>query len=293
MHHFHPQLLEYFTYCQHIRNFTDQTMKSKRFILQKFAEFIGRSDLRLATNDDIQRWRVAMIEAGVSQRTINCRLAHVMALYKFFLEKGETIVLSLNHIRMAKTEPSKPIIYKHDHIVRVLKHCLNGREVMMISIAYEAGLRLTELTTLRYEDFEGERISVLGKGRKYRDTFVSQETRDNLDLYMADYGIEGGYLFPTRCNRWGEPNKNKPMSVDNARLIMRKVFERAGIKTFYPHSLRHSFATNLLKAGADLSVVQSMLGHTNVSTTGRYLHFLTDEIQTQHKEFMPSVAVGY
>lgn len=287
------QVDSYLAYCQNIRNFTEQTMKSKKFIMRKFCEAVGKSDLRLVTNADVTAWRCAMLEQGISQRTINCRLAHVAALYRYFSEIGESYLLNLGAVRMARTEPSRPTFYDPDIINHVLNSAIDGREVMLISICYEAGLRLSELVNLRYEDFTGQRIDLIGKGRKARYTYVTQETRNNLDLYMADYGLEGGYLFPTRCNRWGRLNTTSHMSIDNARLIMKRVFTRAGIDDFYPHSLRHSMATTMLKNGAELTVIQSLLGHTNIATTGRYLHFLDGEIMDAHTRFMKPQAQYY
>ena len=284
------QLQDYLSYCRHIRNFTEQTMKSKSFILSKFCREIGKSDLRVVTNNDLDLWRLAMLGEGVSQRTINCRLAHVMALYKYMDENGQESLLRRTAIRMAKTEPPRPVFYDLDTINSVLKNCRDGREIILSSVCYEAGLRLTELTTLKVEDFTGQRIDLVGKGRKARFTYVTEETRANIELYLADYGIEGGYLFPTRTNRWSRPSSEEHMSVDNARLIMRKAFERVGIEDFHPHALRHSFATTMLKNGAELTVIQSLLGHTNVATTGRYLHFLDGEIKDKHTQFMKPVS---
>lgn len=287
------QLENYLSYCVNIRNFTSQTMKSKRFILRKFISEIGKADIRMVTNNDIDLWRLAMLAGGVSQRTINCRLAHVMALYRYMTEIGEGALINLGSIRMAKTDPTIPTIYDEEQIHRVLDHCLNGREVMLISICYEAGLRLMELTKLKYEDLTGQRIDLVGKGRKRRHSYMTAETRENLEIYLADYGLETGYLFPTRSNRWGTPDSGRHMSVDNARNIMKKAFERAGFSNFHPHALRHSFATTMLKNGAELSVIQSLLGHTNIATTGRYLHYLDGEIKDAHSRYMKSLAFNY
>lgn len=285
------QLGDYISYCVNIRNFTEQTMKSKKFILSKFCEVMGKSDLRMVTNNDIDAWRLSMLRDGISQRTINCRLAHVMALYKYFSETGVEYLLNRTAIRTARTEPPTPTFYDPEEINQVLNCCHDGREVMLISIAYEAGLRLMELTKLRVEDFTGQRIDLVGKGRKKRFTYVTQETRDNLDLYLADYQIEFGHIFPTRKSRLDTYKPDAPhMSIDNARLIMKKAFQRAGVEGFSPHSLRHSFATTMLKNGAELKVIQSLLGHTNIATTGRYLHYIDGEIKDAHTKYMKPLA---
>lgn len=280
------QINDYLSYCENIRNFTKQTMTSKRYILRWLAQSTDKDDLCDITNNDINIWRMSMVQAGISQRTINTRLAHTIALMRYMSETGATLSLNINMIRMAKTDPTRPLFYDYDTINRVLNSCVDGREVMLISIAFEAGLRLTELISLKYEDFSGQRIDVIGKGRKPRVTYVTQETRDNLDLYMADYGLESGYVFPTRCNRWALPDGKCNMSVDTARAIMKKAFARAGITDFHPHALRHSFATTMLKNGAKLPAVQSLLGHSNIATTGLYLHYLDDELLRSHNKCM-------
>ena len=280
------QLQDYLSYCRHIRNFTDQTVKSKTFILGRFCREIGKSDLRMVTNNDLDLWRLSMCEAGVSQRTINNRLQHVKALYRYLAETGQNTLLNSDSIHMAKTEPPRVVFYDTETINRVLSLCEDGREVMLISICYEAGLRLSELTSLSYEDFDGQRVNITGKGRKYRATYVTADTRMNLDMFMADQGRVGGLLFPTRYRTKAWESSPPAMSADNARIIMKKAFKRAGIKDFYPHTLRHSFATTLLKNGAELSVIQSLLGHSSIAVTGRYLHFVDGEIKDAHEKFM-------
>lgn len=285
------QIEDYLSYCENIRNFTKQTMTSKKYILRWLAQATDKDDVCDITINDINIWRMSMVQSGISQRTINMRLAHTIALMRYMSEIGETLSMNVNMIHMAKTNPTRPLFYDYDTINRVLNNCIDGREVMLISIAFEAGLRLTELISLKYEDFTGQRIDVIGKGRKHRVTYITQETRDNLDLYMADYGLEQGYIFPTRCNRWTRPDGRCNMSVDTARMIMRKAFIRAGVTDFHPHALRHSFATTMLKNGAKLPAVQSLLGHSNIATTGQYLHYLDDELLKSHIKSMRPVDI--
>jgi site-specific recombinase XerD len=261
-------------------------MKSKCYIVNRFAREIGSDDLSDVTNDDIDDWRLGMLQDGVSQRTLNCRMAHVMALYKYLEDMRVPTKVNTRIIHMAKYESKEPLFYSNEEIKNVLRYCKDQREFMLISIAYEAGLRLSELAHIRVEDINDRNIHIVGKGRKPRPTFISRALVFSLEVYMMEYEITEGYIFPGRLNRFSLPTPECALSVDHARNLMRAVFTRAGMAGFHPHALRHSFATTMLLNGADVVVVQKLMGHTNTSTTSRYMHLVSTELQDAHEKFM-------
>ena len=145
---------------------------------------------------------------------------------------------------------------------------------MILSAMYAAGLRISEACALRPEDSDSKRmvIRVRGKGDKERCTLLSQRLLSGLRDYWRKTRPQGGWLFPggTRDGHVGK---------DTARRVFHKAVRAAGItKEVTPHALRHSFATHLIDAGTDVTVVQALLGHASLRATEVYTHTSVEQI---------------
>jgi integrase/recombinase XerD len=165
---------------------------------------------------------------------------------------------------------------------------LGGRDQAMFELLYASGLRVSELVTLRVHEtnFQGNYLTVKGKGAKVRAVPFGQWAREKLISYLnADRprllkGKTSPFLF---VNRSG-----KPLTRQGFWKIIRRYAILAGIdKRVTPHTLRHSFATHLLEGGADLRAVQSMLGHADISTTQIYTHVDGARLKKVHRQFHP------
>jgi site-specific recombinase XerD len=153
-------------------------------------------------------------------------------------------------------------------------------------------LRVSELVKLNVDDinFETGEFSVIGKGRKVRTVYLSDSARSWLQKYLATRADEFKPLFLRYSGKKmddNDPDGNSlrltPRSVQR---LVKKYVTRAGIATdATPHTLRHSFATGLLREGADLRSVQELLGHSNVSTTQIYTHVTNKQLRDVHKKF--------
>jgi integrase len=149
----------------------------------------------------------------------------------------------------------------------------NPTQWLLIKIKFDAGLRISELTNLRLQQISDRRLDYKGKGRKKSHSFMSPATRERLDEYIR-YNKIKDYL-------WENRNTGKPYSVNYIRDLMGEPFQHAGIEGFYPHSLRHSFATDFRRHGASIEEVSKALNHSNVAITETYVHELE-----KHKEKM-------
>ena len=135
-----------------------------------------------------------------------------------------------------------------------------------------ADLEFSELRNLRLMNLNGRMVTFIGKGSKARELYMSEEARSRLDDWIQRNRISDFIWVRT-------PGKNEPMSVEDIRYLMRKPFYQAGFKNFYPHALRHSFATDIQKHGASLMETKEMLGHARIETTERYVHGLEGHLE--------------
>jgi site-specific recombinase XerD len=165
------------------------------------------------------------------------------------------------------------------------------RDRTIMEMLFSTGLRVSELHSLDAEDINFERgeISVLGKGKKLRVVFLSEESLYWLDQYLKNRGFSASTELKN-AKKVDDPlfrNKNGGrLTVRSIERIVKKYASQAGItKHVSPHTLRHSFATDLLMAGADIRSVQSMLGHSSITTTQIYTHVTDQHLKEVHDKF--------
>lgn len=266
----HKQLNEYLDYCANVRQMSRMTMHAKESALRFFMVESRCDDLQELTNKKFDNFIKGEIERGIAARTINMRTAHVIALVKYYREMGMSIPLRIPLIVKLKEQPARRVHYTAEQIKQVLEQC-DDFEWLLIKIAFDTGMRITEITRLSVEQISGRRISFIGKGTKAREVYVSDECRERLQEWLEDHGIHEGRVW---LNAWGYP-----MGADTLRRTMKAAFVRCGHDDFYPHSLRHSFSTDIQKKGADIMVIKEMMGHSNVATTERYLHGFEGQLQ--------------
>lgn len=165
------------------------------------------------------------------------------------------------------------------------------RDRAILEMLFSTGLRVSELAAMNVEDISFERgeASILGKGKKLRVVFLSDQAIYWLDQYLKNRGFlpnEPGALNSSQKEPIFLNNRNERLTVRTIERIVKKYAARAGIsKKVSPHTLRHSFATDLLIGGADIRSVQSMLGHSSITTTQVYTHVTDQHLREIHKRF--------
>ena len=245
---------------------------------------------------------------------------HILALRAFlrYLSMQGMAVISPDEIILAKTGERKINFLSAEEYGRLflaLKDNLRDRSI--IELLFSTGMRVSELISLNIEDinFEQGEISVLGKGKKIRVVFLSKNAIELLAQYLikrtalkivsgSSYQVSGdsekkkpntkhqipntSYVIPDTCKK--QPlflsAKGKRINVRAIERMVQKYAKMAGIsKNVSPHTLRHTFATDLLINGADIRSVQSLLGHSNISTTQVYTHVTDQHLREVHKKF--------
>lgn len=266
------QIDEYLNYCENVRRMSEQTLHGKRWICREFLKTIKIDSLSELSNKHINEWIAEQTARGCSGRTINSRLVNLVAMLRYFQDMGASFPkLKLRLIIKCKEQPPRRVYYTREQIEQVLKYA-DHLEWLLIKLCFDCGLRISELRNLRLMNLNGRMVTFIGKGSKARESYMSEEARSRLDDWIQRNRISDFIWVRT-------PGKNEPMSVKDIRYLMKKPFYQAGFKNFYPHALRHSFATDIQKHGASLMETKEMLGHARIETTERYVHGLEGHLE--------------
>lgn len=266
------QIDEYLNYCENVRRMSEQTLHGKRWICREFLKTIKIDSLSELSNKHINEWIAEQTARGCSGRTINSRLVNLVAMLRYFQDMGISFPkLKLRLIIKCKEQPPRRVYYTREQIEQVLRYA-DHLEWLLIKLCFDCGLRISELRNLRLMNLNGRMVTFIGKGSKARESYMSKEAKIRLDDWIQRNRINDFIWVRT-------PGKNEPMSVEDIRYLMRKPFYQAGFKNFYPHALRHSFATDIQKHGASLMETKEMLGHARIETTERYVHSLEGHLE--------------
>jgi integrase/recombinase XerD len=260
-----------------MRRFSQETQRNYIRDVGRFASFLGRPP-DTATTEDLRRFQVDQREAGVPVPTMN-RI--VPALRFFFTQTLDRPDLARRLVRVS--HPRKlPVVLSLDEVARLLNATTCLKHQAALSVAYGAGLRVAEVSTLKISDIDSERMLLRverGKGGQYRNAMLSGDLLTLLRQWWKAGRQQGvmhrdGWLFPGQ-------HAGKPISTRQLHRIVVKAAHAAGIvKRVGPHTLRHSFATHLLEDGVDIRVIQALLGHAKLENTAFYTKVATRTVRT-------------
>ena len=243
-------------------------MAAKRNVLARFVRETGVGSMAELTNEVMNRWVAYEVGRGASARSVNTYNSVIVAMVRYYRGLGMEVPVNLSLVGKLKEVRTRRRFYTAEEL-RAVEAVADETERLMIRIMFETGMRIAELVRMKCADVDGRRISFVGKGRKAREVYMREDTRRMLEEYVKRWGITG-YMW---CVGDGMMSLNgEPPTVNTVRLRLRRAFERAGLYGFYPHALRHSFATDLQLKGAGIAEIKEMIGHQNIATTERYLH---------------------
>jgi site-specific recombinase XerD len=205
----------------------------------------------------------------------SCNVA-ISGLRFFYIE-----TLGWNQVRLPLPPRRKPAqlpeILSYQELQRLFDHAALPKHRVLLMTTYAAGLRVSEVVRLKVRDVESQRLMIRveqGKGRKDRYTILSPKLLDELRLYWKLYR-PSHYLFPSK-------DPNRAMHIGHAQKIYYLAKQRAGIQRGHGiHTLRHCFGTHLLEAGVDLRTIQTLMGHSSITTTMRYLQVRSQSLTAQ------------
>ena len=247
-----------------VRNLSEGTQHQYVRRVAKFAQHLGKSPEVLGP-EDIRTYQVYLKEQQhVSWSVLNVAVCALRFLYRVTLHKDWAV----EHIPFTRRPRKLPVVLSPTEVSRFLESITNLKHRTILTVAYAAGLRTSEVAHLRVEDIDSQRmvIRVLeGKGRKDRYVMLSPKLLQLLRDYWK-------VARPTHWLFEGQI-PGKPIGKDNIAAFCHKASQACGLsKQVTVRCLRHSFATHLLESGTDVRKIQLLLGHRSLATTGRYTH---------------------
>jgi integrase/recombinase XerD len=230
---------------------------------------------------------------GLSAASIKLIVVALKIFFRFLAGKGELDQNPANVLALPRIERYLPETLNELQVEQLLESVdtkvpLGLRDRAIIELLYASGLRISELTHTRLENFDSEEgiLRVTGKGNKTRLVPVGRKACEALASYLS---TERPKLIKRgTCSEIFLSARGMKLTTARVWQIVKRIAQRSGLEAnVYPHLLRHSFATHLLSNGADLRIIQEMLGHADISTTQVYTHVDQQRLKSVHRQFHP------
>ena len=273
---------EYIEYLEKIKGYSKNTITSYKTDIKKYFEYINTKNKKYY---EIEKYVQSLSKSKYAKSTVNRKIVSISSFFNWCINQKKLNIKDIKQIKYIKTERKLPTILTSNYINNLLDTIPTStskeiRDRTIIEILYSSGLRVSELTNLKLNDFKNNKsLKVLGKGNKVRILPMTDKSFNYMNLWISKYRSEyrneksGNYIF--LGVRGGKISDREIQRIVNLRLGT------------FPHSIRHTFATHLLDGGADLRVVQEMLGHTDPSTTQIYTHVSKKQLKEKYKRTHP------
>ncbi|WP_047375346.1 tyrosine recombinase XerC [Exiguobacterium sp. ZOR0005] len=279
-------------YCQVERRLSPHTKRSYEQTLDQYAAYCQATHLEPYDVESARRYLYALYEAEAAASTVSQKVSCLKQFGKFVAREngGEPLFHGLTSPKRRKTIPTFAVPSEVEQLLIVAAEendpFLQARDVAIIEMLYGTGIRVAELCGMDVSSYDASLsfVHVVGKGKKERYVPIGQYAKEALDRYLqvreAHVEAHETALFLSQ--------KGNRVTTDQIRYVMKRLRKRGGLqKPLTPHSLRHSFATDMLERGADLRAVQELLGHESLSTTGRYTHVSTERLRAVYQATHP------
>lgn len=291
-----PDETAFFAFMGTERSASPRTLGNYRDALGAYRTWRGEGFTcwREAMPDEFRDYLFALMKRGLKRATIRLRFAALRSFYKFLVLRGGLARSPVAEVQLPKPERGLPVVLTVAQIDELLgiplrlpadkkaPPWLPVRDAAILELFYSCGLRIAELLALDVKDvdFLGDTVRVTGKGSKERIVPAGGPAVSAIQRYRQQAVITSGPLFLSKRR-----TRLTQQAVDQ---LLKKYLKHSGIPfAISPHKLRHSFATHLLDAGADLRSVQTLLGHASLSTTQIYTHVTKERLKQAYDDAHP------
>ncbi len=293
---------QFLEYLEIEKGRSHKTITNYQFYLERFAQATGATTVKDITADNVRSFRLWLNRQvdrngePLKKNTQNYHLIALRAMLKY-LAKRDIDTLAPEKIELAKM-PDREIEFMEGTELQALLEAplkdeapelVRLRNKAIVELFFSTGLRIAELSTLKKDDVNlaKDEFTVRGKGSKLRIVFLSNQARAALQHYLERRNDMNPYLFISHDRGvTGRDEVDEPLTPRSIQRMIKKMAKLAGItKNVTPHVLRHSFATDLLNNGADIRSVQTMLGHSSITTTQIYTHITDRQLKEIYKKF--------
>ncbi len=300
---------QFFEMLSYERNASVNSLLSYKRDMQDFLDFLRKSSLPsslLVTKDNIRNFIDYLINKNIGPRSIARKISTIKQYYLFLLAENVVQTNPVANIEVPRYNPGLPEILSLKEIEVLIDYCKKNttaegiRIFAMVCLLYSTGLRVSELVSIKVTnlkfDYNVDSIknyfTILGKGNKERLVVINDVAVNAIKQYLSyrklfipiNIACENNvYLFPSKA-------KQGYMTRQNFAILLKQVALDAGLvaKNISPHVLRHSFASHLLEGGADLRVIQELLGHADISSTQIYTHVQPETLKHLMEKYHPA-----
>ena len=244
--------------------------------VSRFATWLGRPP-DTATDEDLRRYQIEQTETGLGAPAMNTAVSALRFFFTRTLDRPD-LARKLHRVKHPRALPT---VLSREEVARMLNATTSIKHQAILSVAYGAGLRASEVTKLKVRDIDSERMLLrveCGKGGRHRNAMLAQDLLVLLREWWK-VGRKQGVMHP---DGWLFPGMHylKPICYRQVHRIAAEAAHAAGItKRVGPHTLRHSFATHLLENGVDVRIIQVLLGHAQLQTTTLYTRVATRTVK--------------
>ena len=281
---------EFLSYLELDMNYSNNTILSYDNDLKKIESYYNKKDLlKLNVNDLI---KYISVLSDLAPSTVSHNISTLKAFYNYFVKVGKIKINPTDALKSPKLGTHLPVYLTEEEINKLLdievKDAFSARNKAILEVMYGTGLRISEVINLEFKNIDVEDciVRVMGKGSKERIIPINDVAINALNNYLENYrpsmlkGDINNYLFLN--------NHGKQMTRQGIfKMIKQECLVKGIKKDVSPHTLRHTFATHLLQNGADLRIIQELLGHSDISTTQIYTHLSNEELHDDYKEYFP------
>ena len=281
---------DFLSYLEIDLNYSNNTIMSYDSDLSKLCDYFDKKDLLKLTNKNKEKYITTLSEYAPS--TVSRNISSIKSFYSFLVKSGKINTNPSELIKEPKLGIHLPSYLTIEEVNELLDIKIESnfdiRNKAILELMYATGLRISEVVELEFKniDFDDCIVRVMGKGSKERivpiNDYAIEALKDYINNARPNMMIKGenNYLF---INNHG--NKMTRQAV--FKIIKKECMLKGIDKNISPHTLRHTFATHLLENGADLRVIQELLGHSDISTTQIYTHVSNEKLKNDYKEYFP------
>lgn len=284
--------VEFLKYLKEIKHYSAHTVLNYKDDLMHFSFFVKDYNLNKITYNDIRKYLTYLYDKKYSKKTISRHISTLRSYFKYLCRENIIKNNPMTLISNPKEEKKLPNFLYYEEVENLLNvpdrtTPLGIRDAVTLELLYSTGIRVSELVNIKIKDidFSDRRIIILGKGNKERYVIYGKYLEDLLELYLNN--------SRTKLKKVDTDilllNKNgTPLTDRGVRLIINNVLKKGNLDYHVtPHTLRHTFATHMLDGGADLKIVQELLGHENLATTEIYTHISNERLRKVYLEAHP------
>ncbi|MFC1687236.1 site-specific tyrosine recombinase/integron integrase [Patescibacteria group bacterium] len=294
-------ITQYLEYLEIEKNKSPLTVRNYEFYLRRFLTWGQLKNPEDITLEKVRQYRLFLNRLKSQRKEFvkkSTQNYHLIALRSFlkYLARNDVTTLAPEKIELAKISERQVSFLEGDDLERFLEAPLKSKESEIIQqrdkalleLLFSTGLRVSELASLQRDSINltKDEFTVRGKGGKLRVVFLSNQSKHWIKKYLATRKDDASPLFLRHDRAAASEKDPKSITSRSIQRIVESYAKQAGItKKVTPHTLRHSYATDLLMNGADIRSVQSMLGHASITTTQIYTHITNQQLRDVYKAF--------